>query len=71
MSIRVLVVDDSVLFRRVISDTLTGLPGVEVVGSAANGRLARSVGLVTVVVVGLFASFLVLQTVLGWLGVSL
>ncbi len=40
-------------------------------GAAANGRLARSVGLVTVVVVGLFASFLVLQTVLGWLGVSL
>ena len=39
-------------------------------GSAANGRLARSVGLVTVVVVGAFASFLVLQTVLGWFGVS-
>ena len=40
-------------------------------GAAANGRLARSVGLVTVVVVGLFASFLVFQTVLGWFGVSL
>jgi two-component system chemotaxis response regulator CheB len=42
MSTRVLVVDDSVLFRRVISETLAGLPGVEVVGNAANGRLAMS-----------------------------
>jgi NRAMP (natural resistance-associated macrophage protein)-like metal ion transporter len=40
-------------------------------GAAANGKLARSVGLVTVVLVGLFASFLVFQTVLGWLGVTL
>ncbi len=39
-------------------------------GKAANGRLARSVGLVTVVVVGGFASFLVLQTVAGWFGLS-
>ena len=39
-------------------------------GAAANGRLARSVGLVTVVVVGGFASLLVLVTVAGWLGVS-
>ena len=40
-------------------------------GAAANGRLARSVGLVTVVVVGGFASLLVLVTVAGWLGLSL
>jgi two-component system chemotaxis response regulator CheB len=40
MSLRVLVVDDAVFFRRVLSDALTSLPGVEVVGSAANGRLA-------------------------------
>jgi Mn2+/Fe2+ NRAMP family transporter len=39
-------------------------------GAAANGRLARSVGLVTVVVVGGFASLLVLVTVAGWLGLS-
>ena len=39
-------------------------------GKAANGRLARSVGLVTVVVVGAFASFLVAITVLGWVGIS-
>ena len=37
---RVLVVDDTVVFRRVISDALSGLPGVEVVGTAANGKLA-------------------------------
>jgi Mn2+/Fe2+ NRAMP family transporter len=39
-------------------------------GAAANGRLARSVGLVTVVVVGGFATLLVLVTVTGWLGLS-
>jgi len=40
MSLRVLVVDDAVFFRRVLSEALASLPGVEVVGSAANGRLA-------------------------------
>jgi two-component system chemotaxis response regulator CheB len=40
MNLRVLVVDDAVFFRRVLSDALASLPGVEVVGSAANGRLA-------------------------------
>ncbi len=40
-------------------------------GAAANGKLARTVGLITVVVVGAFASFLVVVTVLGWAGVSL
>ncbi|MES1258877.1 MAG: chemotaxis response regulator protein-glutamate methylesterase [Acidobacteriota bacterium] len=40
MSTRVLVVDDASLFRRIISDALSGIPGVEVVGTAANGRLA-------------------------------
>lgn len=40
MSLRVLVVDDAGFFRRVLSDALTTLPGVEVVGSAANGKVA-------------------------------
>jgi two-component system chemotaxis response regulator CheB len=40
MSLRVLVADDAVLFRRVLSDALTSLPDVEVVGTAANGKLA-------------------------------
>ena len=42
MSTRVLVVDDTVVFRRIVSDALTGMPGVEVVGTASNGRLAMS-----------------------------
>jgi Mn2+/Fe2+ NRAMP family transporter len=37
-------------------------------GNAANGRLARSVGLATVIVVGGFAGFLVVVTVAGWMG---
>jgi two-component system chemotaxis response regulator CheB len=42
MSLRVLVVDDTVVFRRVVSDALEGLPGIEVVGVASNGKLALS-----------------------------
>ena len=42
MAIRVLVADDSVVFRRAVSDALAGLPDVEVIGAAANGRLALS-----------------------------
>lgn len=37
---RVLVADDAVLFRRLLTDVLGSLPGVEVVGSATNGRIA-------------------------------
>ena len=40
MSLRVLVVDDAALFRKVMSDLLTVIPDVEVVGSAPNGRIA-------------------------------
>ena len=35
-------VDDTVVFRRIVSDALAGVPGVEVVGTAANGKLAMS-----------------------------
>jgi two-component system chemotaxis response regulator CheB len=38
--VRVLVADDSVIFRRLLSDVLGSLPGVEVVGSAINGKIA-------------------------------
>jgi two-component system chemotaxis response regulator CheB len=38
--VRVLVADDAILFRRVLADALASLPGVEVVGSAANGKFA-------------------------------
>lgn len=38
--IRVLVVDDSIVFRSQITASLKDIPGVEVVGSAPNGRIA-------------------------------
>ncbi len=38
--IRVLVVDDSVVVRRLVSDVLAGDPDIDVVGSASNGRIA-------------------------------
>lgn len=37
---RVLVADDAILFRRLLSEVLATVPGVEVVGSAANGKIA-------------------------------
>src|SRR4051794_28092591 len=37
---RVLVVDDSVVFRRLVSEELSRDPELEVVGTAANGRIA-------------------------------
>jgi two-component system chemotaxis response regulator CheB len=39
-SISVLVVDDSVVVRRLVSDVLAGDPAIEVVGTAANGKIA-------------------------------
>jgi two-component system, chemotaxis family, protein-glutamate methylesterase/glutaminase len=38
--IRVLVVDDAVVFRRLLADQLGSDPAIEVVGTAANGRIA-------------------------------
>ncbi len=38
--IRVLIVDDTVTYRRIISNVLAGIPGVEVVGTASNGKIA-------------------------------
>ena len=38
--LKVLVVDDSIFYRKIISDALSELPEVSVVGSAANGRIA-------------------------------
>lgn len=39
-TLRVMVVDDSSLYRKVVSEALSTLPNVEVVGVAANGRIA-------------------------------
>jgi two-component system, chemotaxis family, protein-glutamate methylesterase/glutaminase len=38
--VRVVVVDDSVVVRRVLTDMLAAAPGVELVGTASNGKLA-------------------------------
>ena len=38
--IRVLVVDDAVVFRRMLTEELSNDPAIEVVGTAANGRIA-------------------------------
>ncbi len=38
--LRVLVVDDTILYRKVVADALSELPGVVVVGSAHNGKIA-------------------------------
>jgi two-component system chemotaxis response regulator CheB len=46
--IRVLVVDDSVVVRRMVSDVLAQDPSIEVVGTAVNGRAALTkIGLLT------------------------
>ena len=37
---RVLVADDAILYRRLLAEVLATLPGVEVVGSASNGKIA-------------------------------
>ena len=42
MAIRVLVVDDSVVIRRLVVQALESDPGIEVAGTAANGQLAQS-----------------------------
>ena len=42
MNIRVLAVDDTVVFRKIVSEALAAIPGVEVVGTANNGRTAMA-----------------------------
>lgn len=39
-TIRVLVVDDTAIYRRVVSNVLVDAPGIEVVGTAPNGKIA-------------------------------
>ncbi len=38
--VRVLIVDDTITYRKIVRDILADLPGVEVVGTAANGKIA-------------------------------
>jgi two-component system chemotaxis response regulator CheB len=42
MTLRVLVVDDTVTFRKILNDVLADIPGVEVVGTAHHGKMALS-----------------------------
>ncbi|WP_459925490.1 protein-glutamate methylesterase/protein-glutamine glutaminase [Desulfatiferula olefinivorans] len=40
--LRVLVVDDTIVYRKIVSDVLQEIPGVQVVGTANNGKIALS-----------------------------
>jgi two-component system chemotaxis response regulator CheB len=40
MNLKVLIVEDSVLFQRILAEVLESIPYVEVIGSAANGKIA-------------------------------
>lgn len=40
MTLRVLVVDDTAIFRKVVSDVLTSISDVQVIGTASNGCMA-------------------------------
>lgn len=40
--LRILVVDDTIVYRKAVSDILAEIPGVEVVGVAHNGKIAMS-----------------------------
>jgi two-component system chemotaxis response regulator CheB len=42
MAIKVLVVDDTIFYRKTLKDILTSIPDVEVVGTANNGKVALS-----------------------------
>jgi len=42
MNIRVLIVDDTILYRKIIKDILSEMPDVDVVGSVSNGEMALS-----------------------------
>ncbi len=40
--LRVLIVDDTIVYRKIVGDVLSELPGVEVVGTANNGKIAMN-----------------------------
>ncbi len=42
MQVKVLVVDDTIVYRKTVSDVLAGIPEVVLVGTAGNGRMALS-----------------------------
>jgi two-component system, chemotaxis family, protein-glutamate methylesterase/glutaminase len=40
MSLKVLIVDDTIVYRKIVGDVLAEIPGVEIVGTASNGKIA-------------------------------
>lgn len=40
--LRVMIVDDTIVYRKIVSDVLAKIPGVEIVGTANNGKIAMS-----------------------------
>jgi two-component system, chemotaxis family, protein-glutamate methylesterase/glutaminase len=42
MSVKVLIVDDTIVYRKIVGDALTGVPDIEIVGTASNGKIALS-----------------------------
>jgi two-component system chemotaxis response regulator CheB len=42
MNLRVLIVDDTIVYRKIVSDALSTIPEIEVVGTANNGKIALS-----------------------------
>ena len=38
--LKVMVVDDTILYRKIVSDVIAEIPGIEVVGTAHNGKAA-------------------------------
>jgi two-component system chemotaxis response regulator CheB len=42
MALKVLVVDDTIVYRKIVTDILAEIPEVEVVGAAGNGKVALS-----------------------------
>ncbi|MCP3941134.1 MAG: chemotaxis response regulator protein-glutamate methylesterase [Desulfobacteraceae bacterium] len=41
-TLKVLVIDDTIVYRKIVSDVLKEIPGVEIVGTANNGKIALS-----------------------------
>src|SRR6056297_1017696 len=39
-TLKILVVDDTILYRKIVSEILSDLPGVEIAGTASNGKTA-------------------------------
>ncbi len=42
MNLKVLVVDDTIVYRKIVGDVLAGVPDVDVASTASNGRIALS-----------------------------